>query len=281
MHSKASQSPPTLSALDTLQYAFASQCAQSLSTACGIKLRPAPLPASQLSYREFLLTLSRPTFLLIFTSSAFSGQLALEIHPGLAYLLLEQLLGAPTDGEPFVPHRSFTKIESQLLTPILDEILKQLAAAWPTSAPITFSRTRLDYDGDATHIVPADERVTVLPIDLALPYTARRGHHTSFRMSLCLPSMALEHLDYKAPARPDAQVPSAIRLKASIETTLTEEELSSLAPGDILTTELPINAALPLAPAAPQSTSGRKSSFAFRGLLVQLHGNKAIQITQA
>jgi flagellar motor switch protein FliM len=285
----------SLSPPDALHQAFATACAQSLTRQLGTIFRATPLPWTQLPYRDFVLTLADPTFLLVFTSNLFQGELTLEVHPSLAYLILERLLGG-SDAEPFIPTRKFTEIESRLLGPILNELLEDLSTSWPAARaqaqPPTFTLRSLEHDPHSTHIVPDPEEVTALPIEFSLSHPGARTQNAAMRLTLCLPVPALATLGDDANACVDSyrcgfDTDNAIEFRAILaETSISEDELPSLQVGDILTTDTAADSEIILLPSDPNAAfrvgPARKLAHgaALHGRLVQLRGRKAIRITR-
>ncbi len=307
MHQQTDQIARILSPVDALHQSFAIACAESFSTYTGTPFRAVPLPSTTAPYRDHLLTLANPTFLLVFTSNLFQGQLTLEIHPALAYLILEQLLGG-TDPDAFIPKRRFTEIESRLVLPIASLLLDDLAKVWPPppsslrrsvasslSSP-SFTLVRLEHNPRSTRIVPDDEEVLILPIEFCLAAFTPQHQHLAVnsipRLTLCMPDPAVATLGID-PSSPngatacqtvDRNTPLEFRAILA-ETTLMAEDLTSLQVGDVLTTDRPANSRLTLVPTDPkiaerlrERKSGKTS---LEGHLVKLRGQKALYIARS
>jgi flagellar motor switch protein FliM len=290
VHHQMDQAGRALSPIDALHQSFAKRCAESFSTQSGTRFRAIPLPSTTLPYHDHLLSLANPTFLLVFTCNLFQGEVTVEIHPALAYLILEQLLGG-TDAEPFIPKRKFTEIESRLLCPILNQLLEDLAKVWPDALPdayssrsvsATFTLLRVEHNPHSTHIVPDDEQVTILPIEFVL--AAFTPQHSSSglipRLTLCLPSPAVAMLGVDPGSENNLFDRNAsFEFRAVLaETTLTLEEVASLGVGDVITTERAVGSLVSLVPVDP-GCGGK--SLPLEGRLVKLRGRKAIQISRA
>ena len=251
-----------LAAIESLHQSFATKFAHFLSHDLNARIDARALPAFQLPYHEFRLTLSTPTVLSVFTSPQFQGQLCLELTPRLAYLLIERMLGGP-DAEPLIPKRPFTPLESRLLSRILDRALEQLSSAFTQHIATDFTALSTASDAGAIHIVPPDEWVTVLSTEI---YLNRHGG----RLTFCLPHCALDRL----PLSPQSSVlsPGPTELIALLpDTTMKLRDLLTLQVGDIITTDAPAGSDVALiAGGQPR----------FQGQLVQFRHHRAVQITR-
>ncbi len=266
------------SPLDSFHRAFASFCAQAFAQHLAFPLRANALPATELSYRDHLLTLADSTFLLVFTSTLFPGEFALEFHPSLVYLILEHLLGG-SEPDPLIPRRRFTQLESRLLAPVFGEIPTILASAWPSPTTTAqdqnlFTLSRIESDPRTHHIVPDHERVISLPIEFTgppRPLSPFTNPPPPPRLTLALPAPATAVLGHTSGSL-DPATPIPFRAILA-ETSLSASELASLQPGDILTTDLPLSADLTIIAAPPHR-------MILQGRLAKLHNRKAIRITR-
>jgi len=225
---------------------------RSLSSAFAGPVAIHPLPTYQLPFGDFPLTLADPTFLALFGTD--SGQLALEISPRLAYLILEELLGRSPGNPPFIPARPFTEFESRLLAPILEQLVGDLSSTCSEQLG-TLRLDGLHANPSALHLAPPNEPVTVASFDVYI------GRQTG-RLTFCLPLSLTSDL----PISDDHPV----SLRALIaQTTLTLQELSILQPGDIVTTQTPAGTHVMLLSA----------HHLLRGELVHYLNKRAVRIT--
>ena len=257
-----------LGSIESIQQSFSTALAAALSQDLHARIDARALPAFQLPYHEFRLTLSSPTFLTTFAARQFRGQLCLEITPRLAYLLIERMLGG-ADAEPVIAKRPFSAIESRLIARIIDRIMETLTRAFTAHAPADFYAQSTESNPASTQIVPPGEWVTVMPVEVYA------GRHCG-RLTLCLPQSAIEPLAVTAP--PDHSTTQPLSPAAPIEltgllaeTTLKLSELLTLQPGDIITTDLPATADVTLL---------ADNQPLFEGQLVKFRGHRAIAVTR-
>ena len=257
-----------LSAIESIGQLFALGLARVLSDELHARIEGRALPAFQLPYHEFRLTVSSPTFLAVFGAREFQGQLCLEITPRLGYLLIEKMLGGG-DGEPLAPKRSFTPIELRLIQRLIERALEQLSAAFAEHAAATLYLQQTTSDPGSVHIVPEDEWVGVVPVEI---YCGRHGG----RMTVCVPQCAMERIAgaptaAAAAAADEDKGPQTLTALLS-ETTLKLSELMTLQPGDIITTDLPTTSDVMLV--------GEDGRAVLAGQLVKFRGHRALAVTR-
>jgi len=225
-------------AMRSLAEDFAQDFAAALSLALKCPVRGRFSGLSQLSWEEFLGSIQDPTYCFAVSTlperSAGQGGLAknlsgsLEISPSIAFSAVDRLLGGSSSGAS-VPERPLTAIERRLLRRVLDAAA---AGSARTSSP---APARLVPALNDSSWLPrgsgAGQAVIATTFDVVLG-----GRVGTVRICLAVAAGA-----GAAIPRPLGR-PSAGPLQLSVTTGETEippEELSGLAPGDILTTQAP------------------------------------------
>jgi flagellar motor switch protein FliM len=268
--------------LDCLHDSFARSFGAALSAdlRTGIEISVAHI--EQLAYSEFIGSLANPTCFSLLRAEQLEGRLCLEISPLIIYPMIDRLLGG-SDSDAFIPQRPLTQIERRLVQRITDRASRILSAAWSNLTPVEFKVEGVESNPELVQIAPPHETVVVVRFNLRL------GNCTGM-MSLCLPCNAMEPILplLTAPAgigcpRKDAKGDHLRKLTQTVggaavemrvilaRTTLRMNDLLSLQPGDIITTEKECTA-----DAIVQVEERQK----FCCQVGQFRGNRAVKITR-
>ena len=155
------------------------------------------------------------------------GAIWLEIPAPVAYAMIDSLLGGGGQGV-YIPDRSLTAVERHLLRRAMALAAECLARCVPTSASV-----RPALDGSARPDARTDEPVAVWTFVMSV--SGQKG-----RLSLCLPwrLLASEPPGEMAPPRRTGPVEISTALP---DVPIQLEDLAGLTPGDILTTDTPVD----------------------------------------
>lgn len=137
----------------------------------------------QLPYEEFIRSISKITILNIFEAAPLEGRMVMEIHPTVAYSMLDRLLGGSGDGPDKIA--SLTEIEANILDRIFSRALDGLQEAWKN---VTDLRPRLEMtemNPQFMQIVSPNETVAVISMSTKIG-------ETTGMINLCLPHVVLE-----------------------------------------------------------------------------------------
>src|SRR3954449_3035183 len=202
----------------------------------------------QLTYSEFIHSLPNPTCFNLVKAEQLDGQLCLEISPLIIYPIIDRLLGG-SNADLFIPQRPLTQIEQRLVQRITDRATHHLSEAWSNLTPVTFTVQDFESNPQRVQIVPPNQTVAVVGFELKL--ATRAG-----TMSLCIPYNVIEPImgvlaaqNWFSYQRKGGQEDHLRKLKSSVnnapvemrcflaKTTIKLNDLMSLQPGDIITTE--------------------------------------------
>lgn len=92
----------------------------------------------QMTYGEFIMSISNPTSFNILTIKPLEGRCVLEVNPNIAMTIIDRLLGGSGHVEAALK-RDFTEIELSILQYILKIITKELKEAWSSVHVLNFS----------------------------------------------------------------------------------------------------------------------------------------------
>jgi flagellar motor switch protein FliM len=236
----------------------------------------------QLTYSEFIPSLPHPTCFNLLKAEQLDGQLCLEISPLIIYPIIDRLLGG-SNADLFIPQRPLTQIEQRLVQRITDRATHHLSEAWSNLTPVTFSVNDFESNPQLVQIVPPNETVVVVGFELKMGNRAGT-------MSLCIPYNVIEPImgqlsnqSWFSYQKRGGHEDHAKRLKKNVSnapvemraflarTTIKLNDLLSLAPGDIITTDKSVDGE------AFVQIEGKNK---FKAAIGQFRGSKSIRITQ-
>ncbi len=142
----------------------------------------------QITYSEFMSSITPPTFLGVFTAQELSGNALIEINLKIVFAMIDRLLGGM--GGVYQKFRSLTDIESSLIRNELIRILSTLKEAWSGIHEFSPELVAVENNPQFVQVVPPNEMVVMVTLDL------RFGEVDGF-MNLCWPSSILESFSSK------------------------------------------------------------------------------------
>jgi flagellar motor switch protein FliM len=142
---------------------------------------------SQISYSEFMNTVSDPTCYVAVSLKPLDGLAALEIGPSLVFPMMDRLLGGA--GRPITNIRPMTEIEQSIIQSILKLLVDNLKESWRQVYAIEFAVTATETHPHMIQITAPNEMV----IDLQFQVRMR---DTLAKMHLAIPTLVLEPIMY-------------------------------------------------------------------------------------
>ncbi len=162
---------------------------RDLSTALGGSLRAiaraSVVSVDQITYEEYVLSISNPTSYNVIQLPPLEGNLILEFNPSLIFPIIDRLLGG--HGLAIAKARELTEIEQKLVAKIVDLVLGTLVRAWRHLADFSWKLVAQENDPQIVQIVTGSEIVLALTFELAVG-------DISGTMTLCLPVVVIEPL---------------------------------------------------------------------------------------
>jgi flagellar motor switch protein FliM len=225
----------------------------SLSSSLPIFLRTISevtlISVEQQAYVEYLYGLPDPTAIFTLTMHPLPGVSVLEVNPSLAFPVIDRLLGG--QGTALSEPRGLTEIEQKILESFLKVVIDDLREAWKPMMELEMEIVGRETRPQLLQIVAPNE--VVLSIVFHVQVGEARG-----MMSLCIPALILEPIMQKfnqsfysrtreaAPEQTHAllEMLSAVPFPVAAElhgTTASMEDLLTLAPGDVLKLDHPID----------------------------------------
>jgi flagellar motor switch protein FliM len=237
----------------------------------------------QMTYEEFIQTLSNPTSINIFTMEPLKGNAVLEVNVELMFAMIDRVLGGPG----VIPKkiRELTAIEQPVVERIIVRALDNLREAWQKVAPIVPKLEQLESNPHFVQVAAPSEIVALITIDLKIRDQAGRMH-------ICLPYVLLEPIIAKLLARewissgqkggPTSD--STINLKRGLGETnlsmtavlgrarLEVAEVLALRKGDVIKLERNIREPLVL------EVEGREKFLGYAGIISKKNGIKITEV---
>ena len=139
----------------------------------------------QLTYSDFLMSVSEPSCLVRISMEPLKGSAVMEVSPQLLFPVLERLLGGTGHGQT-VSNRAITEIEKIIIKQLLDIITDELSNVWSTAVPDIKARVeRIETDPQYVQVVSAEETIMLVVFDV-------RFAQASGMVSLCFPFPMVE-----------------------------------------------------------------------------------------
>jgi len=160
----------------------------------------------QLTYDEFVLSVSRPTSLNIVDMSPLPGNCIIEIALGLAFPVIDRLLGGK--GAVIEDMRPLTEIEQKIIARILQLILDSMTRAWSNIVKFTMKILAHESDPLIVQIVAGSEMVILVAFEVHVG-------ETTGTINLCIPLLALNPVLEKISAQSKYTVAAPIERVSS------------------------------------------------------------------
>ena len=138
----------------------------------------------QITYNEFIRSVSNPTFMVIFTAKELKGSSIIEINLNAVFTIIDRLLGGPGIVTGSLG-RSLTDIEVNIMKREVSAILGYLKEAWLSFLEFTPEIEAVETNPQFVQIAPPNEMVLLITFDLTI------GQVESF-MNICWLSSVLE-----------------------------------------------------------------------------------------
>ncbi|EOS56670.1 MULTISPECIES: flagellar motor switch protein FliM [Paenibacillus] len=137
----------------------------------------------QLPYDEFIRSIPKMTILNIFEAEPLEGRMVLEVHPNVAFAMLDRLLG----GLGTAPSKigSLTEIETIIMERIFSRAFESLQEAWKTVVDINPRMEALETNPQFMQIVSPNETIALISLSTKIG-------DTSGMINLCIPHVVIE-----------------------------------------------------------------------------------------
>ncbi|MEY9092068.1 flagellar motor switch protein FliM [Paenibacillus sp. RC84] len=205
----------------------------------------------QLPYDEFIRSIPKMTILNIFEAEPLEGRMVLEVHPNVAYAMLDRLLG----GVGVSPQKiaALTEIETIVMERIFSRAFESLQEAWKTIIDLSPRLEALETNPQFMQIVSPNETIALISLSTKIG-------DTTGMINLCIPHVVIEPImprlsvhhwfvsqkKSRAPEEVEILQDRLTQAKLPIiaelgESQITIHEFLNLQPGDVITLNKPVN----------------------------------------
>lgn len=208
----------------------------------------------QLPYDEFIRSIPKMTILNIFEAAPLEGRMVLEVHPNVAYAMLDRLLG----GQGTAPSKmnALTEIEMTIMERIFSRAFESLQEAWKTIIDLNPRLEALETNPQFMQIVSPNETIALISLSTKIG-------DTTGMINLCIPHVVIEPImpklsvhhwfvSQKKSRSPEememleqrvtrAHLPIAVELG---ESTINIFEFLNLSQGDVIALDKPVGEGL-------------------------------------
>lgn len=136
----------------------------------------------QLTYDEFILSVARPTALIVVNMAPLDGNAVFELNPGMIFPIVDRVLGGRGDALPEM--RELTEIESRIASRIVMMILDCLRRSWDQLVEFRTSIVTMESDPLIVQIVAGSEMVVLVGYEIHVGELIGN-------MNICVPLMVL------------------------------------------------------------------------------------------
>jgi flagellar motor switch protein FliM len=169
--------------LQSMHESFARLYTASLSTLLRGLVEVELKTVEQVTYGEFIMSLSPPNCLVVFNMEPLKGGAALEINANVLFRFIDRLLGG--SGLLPVRLRDFTEVEQVLIERIAVRAMMDLQQAWQHAGTFGFRVAHLETNPQFVQLTSPNEVVIAVTFDVTVG--EERGH-----MTLVFPHLLLE-----------------------------------------------------------------------------------------
>lgn len=205
----------------------------------------------QLPYDEFIRSIPKMTILNIFEAEPLEGRMVLEVHPNVAFAMLDRLLGG--SGTSPTKINALTEIETIVMERIFSRAFESLQEAWKTVIDLSPRLEALETNPQFMQIVSPNETIALISLSTKIG-------DTTGMINLCIPHVVIEPImprlsvhhwfvSQKKTSAPEEQMALQNRLhKAKLPiiaelgaSQISVREFLSLNAGDVITLNKSVN----------------------------------------
>ncbi|TDF98219.1 flagellar motor switch protein FliM [Paenibacillus piri] len=137
----------------------------------------------QLPYDEFIRSIPKMTVLNIFEAEPLEGRMVLEVHPNVAFAMLDRLLGGA--GSSPTKINALTEIETIVMERIFSRAFESLQEAWKTVIDLSPRLEALETNPQFMQIVSPNETIALISLSTKIG-------DTTGMINLCIPHVVIE-----------------------------------------------------------------------------------------
>lgn len=205
----------------------------------------------QLPYDEFIRSIPKMTILNIFEAEPLEGRMVLEVHPNVAFAMLDRLLGGAGTSPSKI--NALTEIETIVMERIFSRCFESLQEAWKSVIDLSPRLEALETNPQFMQIVSPNETIALISLSTKIG-------DTTGMINLCIPHVVIEPImprlsvhhwfvSQKKTIAPEEVMALQSRVhKAKLpiiaelgETQISIREFLNLSAGDVITLNKPVD----------------------------------------
>jgi len=137
----------------------------------------------QLPFGEFIQSADNPTVLAIVNPNPLPGKIVMELHPSIAFPMIDRMLGGPGDGHG--KNRALTEIERVVIRRVFTAMMDSFVEAWRDVIKLEPEVEGIETNPLFTQILPPGEMVAAVTLPI------RMGDYEGI-LNLFLPHIVME-----------------------------------------------------------------------------------------
>lgn len=137
----------------------------------------------QLTYQEFIQSISNPSVVGVIAVPPLKGNIVMEMNPNIAFAIIDRVFGG--DGTTTIKPRVLTEIEEAVIRRTLAKAMDNFREAWSNVVQIQPRLEVIEANPAFVQVVPPSDMVIIVTIKMAI------GTIEGF-MNICIPYLVLE-----------------------------------------------------------------------------------------
>lgn len=162
---------------------FTTYLSGTMRAMCEVKV----VSVEEQKYLEFTNGLPTPVILAIISLPPLEGSTLLTISPGLAYTMINRLLGG-VDASMTDSMRNFTEIELVIVERLVRQFMRLLNESWEKVLKVTASLDRIETSQQFAQIVALNETIAIITLNISIG-------GTEGLFNFCIPHLAIEPIN--------------------------------------------------------------------------------------
>ncbi len=137
----------------------------------------------QLTYQEFVQSMSNPSVISILAVPPLKGNIIMEVNTEIAFAYIDRMFGG--EGKTQIKPRVLTDIEEVVMKRFTDTAMEDLRDAWSNVVQFTPTLEATESNPQFTQIVPPSDMVVIVTIQMKIG-------EVEGMMNICIPYLVLE-----------------------------------------------------------------------------------------
>ncbi|MFC1692530.1 flagellar motor switch protein FliM [Candidatus Latescibacterota bacterium] len=137
----------------------------------------------QITYSEFIMSLSSPSCTYTFRMEPLDGVALIDYSQSVVFSFVDRLFGGR--GSSITTEREITWIEKSVMNDIINRTLRDLERTWERIIPLECNVEMLETNPEFVQVVPASETVVLISFEL-------KSENVSGLINLCYPYITIE-----------------------------------------------------------------------------------------